>query len=92
MCVGEQGVRTHPVQLRTPAKLVYSPHVYGPSVYGQPYFSAGNFPANMAAIWDTHFGFIPSTTGACPPRTHAHAHAHAHAHDAYRMRESDDGM
>ncbi|ELR21743.1 cellulase (glycosyl hydrolase family 5) subfamily protein [Acanthamoeba castellanii str. Neff] len=58
------GVRTHPVQLRNPSKLVYSPHVYGPSVYGQPYFSVGNFPANMPAIWDTHFGFIPSTTGS----------------------------
>jgi endoglucanase len=32
-------------------------------VYGQPYFSASNFPANMAAIWEAHFGFIPAATG-----------------------------
>lgn len=37
-------------------KLVLSPHVYGPDVYNQPYFSAANFPANMPAIWDAHFG------------------------------------
>jgi len=57
------GVKSHPVQLKNPHKLVYSPHVYGPSVANQPYFSAGDFPANMPAIWDDHFGFIPSTTG-----------------------------
>ena len=68
------------MQLRNPSKLVYSPHVYGPSVYGQPYFSVGNFPANMPAIWDTHFGFVPSTTGAVsPPTTHAHRTHRPHA-------------
>ncbi|WP_235429916.1 glycoside hydrolase family 5 protein, partial [Xanthomonas sp. GPE 39] len=36
--------------------LVLSPHVYGPDVYGQPYFSDSNFPSNMSAIWDQHFG------------------------------------
>jgi len=40
------------------SRLVYSPHVYGPSVYAQPYFSAANFPANMPAIWDAHFGYL----------------------------------
>lgn len=43
--------------LNIPAdKLVLSPHVYGPDVYQQPYFSAANFPDNMPAIWDAHFG------------------------------------
>lgn len=44
-------------------KLVYSPHVYGPAVYNQPYFSAGNFPNNMPAIWDAHWGFVAGQTG-----------------------------
>jgi len=57
------GARTHPVVIDHPAKLVYSPHVYGPNVYGQSYFSAGNFPANMPAIWEDHWGFIPAATG-----------------------------
>jgi endoglucanase len=37
-------------------RLVLSPHVYGPDVYAQPYFSASNFPNNLPAIWDAHFG------------------------------------
>ncbi|BBL76354.1 glycoside hydrolase family 5 protein [Methylomagnum ishizawai] len=45
----------HPLAI--PAdRLVLSPHVYGPDVYAQPYFSASNFPANLPAIWDAHFG------------------------------------
>lgn len=37
-------------------RLVLSPHTYGPDVFGQPYFNDPTFPANMAAIWDRHFG------------------------------------
>ena len=57
------GAKTNPVVISNPAKLVYSPHVYGPNVFGQSYFSAGNFPANMPAIWEDHWGFIPAATG-----------------------------
>jgi endoglucanase len=39
-------------------KLVYSPHTYGPVVFNQPFFSASNFPSNMPAIWDSHFGHL----------------------------------
>jgi len=43
--------------LNIPAdKLVLSPHVYGPDVFDQPYFSDSDFPANMPAIWEQHFG------------------------------------
>jgi endoglucanase len=45
-----------PIQLNIPGKVVLSPHVYGPDVYNQPYFQAGNFPANLPAIWEQHFG------------------------------------
>ena len=37
-------------------KLVLSPHTYGPDVYMKSSFSASNFPANLAANWDTLFG------------------------------------
>jgi len=39
-------------------RLVYSPHVYGPSVARMPYFSAPDFPRNLPAIWDVHFGHL----------------------------------
>ena len=40
------------------SRLVLSPHAYGPSVAWQDYFGASNFPANMPAIWDRHFGYL----------------------------------
>lgn len=52
------GVQAHPVTLSHPDKLIYSPHEYGPEVYAQPWFSAADFPANMPAIWDKHFGYL----------------------------------
>jgi endoglucanase len=43
--------------LKIPAnRLLLAPHVYGPDVFMQSYFSASNFPANMPAIWERHFG------------------------------------
>lgn len=43
--------------LNIPAnRLVLSPHVYGPDVYDQPYFQTADFPNNMPAIWNKHFG------------------------------------
>lgn len=39
-------------------RLVFSPHVYGPSVAWQGYFGSADFPKNMPAIWDAHFGFL----------------------------------
>ncbi|MFC6840795.1 cellulase family glycosylhydrolase [Xanthomonas theicola] len=42
-------------------RLLLAPHVYGPDTYMQSYFGAGNFPANMPAIWERHFGqFVQS--------------------------------
>ena len=40
------------------ARLVFSPHIYGPSVSKQSYFSSADFPTNMPAIWDDHFGYL----------------------------------
>lgn len=39
-------------------RILYLPHTYGPSVYRQPYFDAPDFPSNMPAIWEVHFGWM----------------------------------
>ncbi|USX17815.1 cellulase family glycosylhydrolase [Oxalobacteraceae bacterium OTU3REALA1] len=64
VCSGNQGIfwggNLEPLKCKAldipRNKLVLSPHVYGPDVFNQSYFDAPNFPANMPAIWDTHFG------------------------------------
>ena len=60
-----EGVRSRPLRLTDPSKLVYSPHIYGPSVAPQAYFEAADFPANMPAIWEAHFGFVSSRQLGC---------------------------
>lgn len=42
-------------------KLVLSPHTYGPDVYVKASFGAANFPANLAADWETLFGQFSAT-------------------------------
>ena len=51
-------VRTAPIVLTKPEKLVYSAHEYGPEVHDQTWFSDATFPANLAAVWTQHFDFI----------------------------------
>jgi endoglucanase len=53
-----EGVRSDPVRLDVPNRVVYSPHDYGPGVYAQPWFEAPDFPANLPSIWQTHWAFI----------------------------------
>ena len=52
------GVAAFPVVLNVPGKLVYSMHDYPASVFAQTWFNAGNYPQNLAGVWDTHFGYI----------------------------------
>lgn len=52
------GAREYPVRLDRPEQLAYSSHVYGPGVYPQPWFSATDFPENLPAIWDAHWGYL----------------------------------
>jgi aryl-phospho-beta-D-glucosidase BglC (GH1 family) len=51
-------VRTAPIHLSNPEKLVYSTHEYGPEVHDQTWFADASFPASLAAVWDKHFDFI----------------------------------
>ena len=50
------GAARYPVRLSHPDKLVYSPHDYGPSVSPEAWFSAPNYPSNLPAVWDEHWG------------------------------------
>ena len=45
------------------SRLVFSPHAYGPGIANQSYFAAANFPVNMPAIWDAHFGHLVPSFG-----------------------------
>jgi endoglucanase len=47
-----------PVRLNVPNRLVYSPHDYPASLYAQSWFSAPNYPANLAGVWDQYWGFL----------------------------------
>jgi len=51
-------VRTAPIVLPKPEKLVYSAHEYGPEVHDQTWFTDPTFPANLAGVWTQHFDFI----------------------------------
>jgi aryl-phospho-beta-D-glucosidase BglC (GH1 family) len=53
-------VRTAPIRLSHPEKLVYSTHEYGPEVGSQlkAWFSDPSFPTNLPAVWNQYFDFI----------------------------------
>jgi endoglucanase len=59
-----EGAKQYPVQLSEPDKLVYSAHDYGPSVSWQSWFQAHNYPQNLPAIWDKHWGYLQTTNTA----------------------------
>lgn len=52
------GVKSSPIKLSDPKKLMYSTHEYGPEVHEQPWFSDAAFPKNLAALWTAKFDFI----------------------------------
>ena len=47
-------------------KLVFAMHTYGPDVYVKSSFSAANYPANLAADWETLFGFLSPKFAVVP--------------------------
>ena len=52
------GARNHPVRLNVPGRLVYSVHEYPESIYPQPWFRSSNYPDNLPAVWDQHWGYL----------------------------------
>ena len=52
------GAAKAPVRLSLPDKLVYSAHDYGPGVFNQRWFQAKEFPSNLPALWDAHWGYL----------------------------------
>ena len=53
-----EGVRTAPVRLSVPNRLVYSAHDYGPSEYAQSWFNASTNAHSLAGVWTRHWAFI----------------------------------
>lgn len=57
-----KGVATRPIVLNVANKVAYSPHEYGQSVGSQEWLSKDtavpNYPNNLYAVWDAHWGFI----------------------------------
>ncbi len=52
------GVKSKPIKVSDPSKLMYSAHEYGPEVHDQPWFSDSSFPNNLPALWTAKFDFI----------------------------------
>ena len=52
------GVADHPISLSVANRLVYSAHDYATSVSDQTWFHDPTYPANMAGIWNTRWGFV----------------------------------
>ncbi len=55
---GLNDVAAHPITLKVPHQLVYSPHDYPASIYAQTWFGAANYPANLPGVWDKSFGYL----------------------------------
>lgn len=47
-----------PVVLNIANRVVYSPHEYPASLFAQSWFSAPNYPNNMPAVWESHWGYL----------------------------------
>jgi endoglucanase len=47
-----------PVTLSVPNRVVYSAHDYPSSVYNQRWFNDPNYPNNLPAVWDAHWGYL----------------------------------
>ena len=41
-----------------PNRLVYSPHDYPASVFNQPWLAQPDYPSNLPAVWDAHWGYL----------------------------------
>jgi len=52
------GAGPYPVRLSRPQNLVYTPHDYGPGVAPQQWFGARDYPRNLIAVWDKHWGYL----------------------------------
>jgi endoglucanase len=56
-----RGAKTAPVQLSAADHVIYSPHDYPATIYPQPWFSAADYPNNLAPLWDATWGYLAET-------------------------------
>lgn len=52
------GAKDYPVRLDVPDRLVYSIHEYPETIFPQAWFSASDYPENLPAVWDEHWGYL----------------------------------
>ncbi|NOT62949.1 MAG: cellulase family glycosylhydrolase [Acidobacteria bacterium] len=52
------GAAAAPVRLNVANRLVYSAHDYPATVYPQPWFFTADYPNNLNAVWDAHWGYL----------------------------------
>ncbi|MET1007756.1 MAG: glycoside hydrolase family 5 protein [Propionibacteriaceae bacterium] len=62
---GLSDVAAHPVTLKVPGRLVYSPHDYPASIFPQSWFSDPAYPDNLPAQWDKTWGYLQQS-GVAP--------------------------
>jgi endoglucanase len=53
-----EGVRSAPVELNVPNRLVYSAHEYSASAIPTSWSNSPDYPKNLPQLWDTHWGYI----------------------------------
>jgi endoglucanase len=53
-----KGVVKAPVLLDIANRAVYSAHDYPSSIFPQPWFADPSYPANLASVWDSFWGFV----------------------------------
>ena len=51
-------VRTAPVRLAVPNRVVYAPHDYPISVHSRPYYNDPRYPGNLPDVWDGRWGYL----------------------------------
>jgi endoglucanase len=60
-----EGVKTNPVVLNVPNRLVYSPHDYGPALFQQSWFNGATSFSSLSAVWNKFWGYV-STNNIAP--------------------------
>ena len=53
-----EGVRSTPVELNVPNRVVYSAHEYSASVISNSWFNTPDYPNNLPQVWNAHWGYI----------------------------------
>ncbi|HLJ86109.1 MAG TPA: cellulase family glycosylhydrolase [Candidatus Angelobacter sp.] len=53
-----EGVKSNPVVLNVPNRLIYSAHDYGPSLFQQSWFNGSTSNASLNAVWNKFWRYV----------------------------------